>query len=193
MAASKFPNLFNINLLIHHGEQEKLYSKLIKWALSSGRFIVIFVEIITISAFVYRYKLDADLEDIQNQINGNVPYITSLKGDEILIKNTQFQISSIIKLKTEKADFISPLKTLTKIIPLSIKLTNISFDRSQTYPKVTLSITGQSPSNLELSVFIKKLQQSPDFSDINLTNISFETQTNFTITGNLTGKKSGIN
>jgi hypothetical protein len=194
MAASKIPSLFNINLLIRYGEKEKLYSKLIKWALSSGRFIVIFVEIITISAFVYRYKLDGDLADLQDKINNEkVPYIKSLKADEILIKNTQFQISSISKLKTEKADFISPLTTLTKIIPQSIRLTNISFDRSQEYPKTSVTISGESPSNIELSVFIKELQKHPSFSNINLTNISFEKLTNFTITGNLTGIKSGVN
>lgn len=191
MAAPKFPNLFGINLLIHKGEQEKLYSKLIKWALSSGRFIVIFVEVITISAFVYRYKLDADLADIQDQINEKIPYITSLSGDEKLIKDAQFQIASITKLKTEKVNFISALKTLSAIIPQSIKLSNISFDRSLAYPKTTLSITGESPSNLELSIFIKELQKNPAFADINLTNISFEAQTMFTITGSLTGRTSG--
>ncbi|MFA5932709.1 MAG: PilN domain-containing protein [Microgenomates group bacterium] len=193
MAASKIPTLFNVNLLIHRGEEEKLYAKLIKWALSSGRFIVIFVEIITISAFVYRYKLDGDLADLQDQIKTQAAYITNLKSDEQLIRNAQFQISSLSKLKSEKADFISPLESFNTIIPKSMRITNITFDRNLAYPKSSFSITGQSPSNLELSVFIKSLQQNHSFSDVNLTNISFETQTNFTITGNLTGAKSGIN
>lgn len=191
MAAPKFPNLFGVNLLVHLGEQEKLYTKLIKWALSSGRFIVIFVEIITISAFVYRYKLDADLADIQDQINERIPYISSLAEDEILIKNTQFQINNIVKLKDEKANFVTALNNLSKIIPQSIKLSNISFDRGLAYPKTAVTIIGQSPSNLELSIFIKELQRDPNFSNINLTNISFETQTQFTITGNLTDIKPG--
>lgn len=189
MAASKIPNLFNINLLIHRGEEEKLYAKLIKWALSSGRFIVIFVEIITISAFVYRYKLDGDLADLQEQISIQAAYISNLKNDEQLIKNAQFQISSLAKLKSEKADFISPLNDLNAIIPKSMRITNIAFDRNLVYPKSTITITGQSPSNLELSVFIKTLQQHPSFSNINLTNISFETQTNFTITGNVVAQR----
>lgn len=193
MSAPKFPNLFNVNLLIHHGEKEKLYSKLIKWALSSGRFIVIFVEIITISAFVYRYKLDADLADLQEQINTQASYVSTLKDDATLIKNAQFQINNIGKLKSEKADFVSALKNLSAIIPQSIKLTNISFDRSLAYPKTTLSVSGESPSNLELSVFIKELQKNPNFSDINLTNISFDQLTNFTITGSVVNQRIGIN
>lgn len=185
MAAQKLPSLFKVNLLIHHGEQEKIISKLIKWALSSGRFIVILVEMITISAFVYRYKLDADLNDLQDQISDKIPYIKSLSTDEVLIKHTQFQLSTISKIKSEKVDFTSPLVDLTKIVPKSIKITNISFDRAQAYPKTSLLISGQTPSNLELSAFIKELQKNPNFSDIALSNISFDQLTTFTITGNL--------
>lgn len=191
MAASKLPNLFNVNLLINRAEKIKFTTRLLKWALSSGKFIVIFIEIITISAFVYRYKLDADLADIQDQINDKISYINTLKSDEILLRNTQFQINNIIKLKKEKVDLISPLNELTKILPRDVIITNLSFDRNQAYPKTSLSITGKTPSNLELSVLIKELQKNPIFSDINLTNVSFETQTIFTITGNLNSKTGG--
>lgn len=193
MAAQKFPNLFKVNLLIHHGEQEKLYTKLIRWAISSGRFIVIFVEMITIGAFIYRYKLDADLNDLQEQINDKIPYIKSLSADEMEIRHTQFQLSAISNLKSENINFISPLENLSTIIPKNIKITNIAFDRTESYPKVSLSISGQTPSNLELSVFVKELQQNPNFSDITLANIAFDTQTIFTITGNLVTKLGGTN
>ena len=193
MATQKFPNLFKVNLLIHQGEQVQLYSKIIKWALSSGRFIVIVVEMVTIGAFIYRYKLDADLNVLQEKINDKVPYIKSLSADEALIKHTQFQLSSIAKLKSENVDFNSFLANLATSVPKSIRITNIAFDRMEGYPKTTLSINGQTPSNLELSVFIKELQKDPKFSDITLTNIAFETQTVFTITGALVTKPGGIN
>lgn len=193
MAAQKLPSLFKINLLIHHGEQEKIISKLIKWALSSGRYIVIFVEMLTVSAFIYRYKLDANLNELQEKINEKVTYIKTLSADEALIKHTQFQLSTISKLKSEKIDFILPLTNLSKVVPKSIKITNITFDRIQAYPKTSLSISGQTPSNLELSVFIKELRGNSNFSDVTLANISFEQQTIFTITGNLVGNPGGTN
>lgn len=185
MAAHKSPNLFNINLLINRGKSEKLYTKLLRWALSSGRFIVILVEMITIGAFVYRYKLDANLNDIQDQINQKAPYIKSLGTDEMDIRHTQFQLSTISKLKSENIDFSKPLTELTQIIPKSITLTNINLDRTEAYPNTSLSITGKTPSNLELSVFIKELQKNSNFSEITLANIAFDNQTTFTITGKL--------
>jgi Tfp pilus assembly protein PilN len=127
--------------------------------------------------------------DLQDQINQQIPYIKSLKGDELAIKQTQFQLSSIKQLKSDRPNYAAALTALTKITPKSIVLTNVTMDRNQP-PTTSIVITGQTPSNMELAVFIKKLQQDSAFSDIVLTNISFEGQTNFTITGNLSDQLS---
>lgn len=181
-------NLFKVNLLLNKNEQVKLQVKLLKWVLSSGRFIVVFVELIVIMAFVYRYKLDGDLADIQEKINEQVPYIESLKNDEILIRETQFQLSTIKQIKSSSPDFPQVLVKLSELTPKTIRLTGISFDRSQVLTRTTMSITGQTPSNLELSAYIKALQKEPTFTEISLTNISFEGQTTFTITGSISTK-----
>ncbi|MDO8498707.1 MAG: PilN domain-containing protein [bacterium] len=181
-------NSFKVNLLIHKGEQVKLYTRLLKWVLSSGKYIVVFVEIVVIGAFVLRYKLDADLGDLQDKIKDQIPYIQSLKNDEILIRQTQFQLSSIKQTKEDSPDLVGVFNKISLLTPQDIKLTAISFDRSQSYPKTTFSLSGRSPSNLELSAFLKALQKDPSFSGITLSNISFEGQTVFTITGSLTSQ-----
>lgn len=189
-ASKKSPaqNLYKINLLIHKGEQVKLYVKLIRWLLSSGRFIVVLVELVVIGAFVMRYKLDADLIDLQEKINDQIPYIKSLQEDEIQIRKLQFQLSTIKQTRNDSQIYAFALTELATKTPKNIKLNSVAFDQTQSFPKVTMLITGQTPSNLELSAFIKALQKDEAFTDINLTNISFEGQTTFTITGSLSGK-----
>ncbi len=185
-------NLFKVNLLLEKGEQSKLHFKLLKWLLSSGRFIVVLVELVTIGAFVYRYKLDADLANLQEKIMEQKPYVESMQSTETEIRLTQFQLSNIKQIKKDTPNFAAVLVELSKVTPRNITLTNIAFDRSSSYPKTSLSITGQTPSNLELSAFIKALQNNPNFSDVDLSTISFEGQTVFTIKGNLaqTGGKT---
>lgn len=180
--------IFKVNLLIHKEDQPKIYIRLLKWLLSSGRFIVVFVELLTIGAFVYRYKLDSDLIEIQEKIKEAIPYVQSLKQDEILIRQTQFQLSTIKQVKGSAPGFTNAILKISQLTPKNIILTNITLDRSQTFPKTALTITGQTPSNTELSAFIKALQKDPTFFGITLTNISFEGQTNFTITGSLDEK-----
>lgn len=185
----KVPRLgfFKINLLVQKNIQPKIYIRLLKWILSSGKFIVIVVELITISAFVYRYKLDSDLIDVQDKIKEIVPYIQSLKNNEILIRQTQFQLQTIQQIKNDSPAFDQVFTKIALLTPQNIRLTNISLQVTSPV-KTDLTISGVTPSNLELSTFIKTLQKDPTFSNITLTNISFEGETSFIITGNLNNK-----
>lgn len=178
-------SFFKVNLLIHKGEQPQLSVRLIKWMLSSGKFFIIIVELVTVSAFVYRYKLDSDLIDLQEKITEQIPYVQSLKNDEILIRQTQFQLATIKQIKKSAPNFTQILVQISKLTPQTIKLTSINLSNPPGSANFTLSISGQSPSNLELSAFIKALRQEPNFSNITLTNISFEGQITFTLTGEL--------
>lgn len=180
-------NLFKVNLLIRKGEKVQFQVELFKWLLSSGRFIVVFVELMVIGAFVYRYKLDADLADIQDKIKEQIPYIQSLKNDELLIRQAQLRLKTISQTRQDNLVWTRAFDKVSSLTPQAITLTTVSLNRIQNSPNVSISITGQSPSNRELSAFIKALQKEPAFSGITLTNISFEGQTVFTITGNLSG------
>lgn len=181
-------SFLKVNLLISKEEQLKLPARLIKWILSSGRFIVIFVEIVTIGAFVLRYKLDAELLDIQDQINDQIPYIQSLKQNEMVIRQTQLQLSTIHQIKNNNPNYAAIFAHIAALTPYNTKLTSIALDRAQSFPKTTLTISGQTPSNLEISTLVKTLQKDPFFAEVTLSNISFEGQVTFTITGSLSEK-----
>lgn len=191
MSAAQKKNLFKVNLFINKGERPEIYLQVLKWLISSGRYIVIFVELVVIIAFISRYKLDADLAAIQEEIKEIIPYIQSLKADEKAIKETQYQLFSIKQIKDSDPNYPEVLNNIAKLTPQSIKLSNITIDRSKTYSKIDFSINGQTPSNIELSAFIKALKNYPLFSEITLTNISFEGITTFTITGVLNKQQGG--
>lgn len=178
---------FKVNLLIHKDQQPKLEVRLIKWLLSSGKLIVVLVELVVISAFVFRYKLDTDLADIQERIKEQVPYLQSLKLDENQIRKMQFQLSSIRQIKENDPNYSEIVSKISALTPKSIRLSKISVDRVRNFPKVSLSITGQTTSDLTLSAYLYALKKEPLFTNINLNNISFESQsaTIFTITVNL--------
>jgi Tfp pilus assembly protein PilN len=180
-----------INFLVHKGENIPLPVRFIRWILSSGRFIVIIVEVIVIGAFVYRYKLDADLITLQEDITQQSAYVESLKNDENLIRQTQFQLSSIRTIKQNRVDYPVILNKIAQNTPKSARLTNISIDKSTDLSKINLTISGRTPSTADLSAFIKALQKEEEFEDISLSNISFESQTVFTITGFI--KQKGTN
>ena len=181
---AKLP-LFKINLLIKKDQGEKITIKFLKWILASGRYLVIFVELLTISAFVFRYKLDSDLMDLQEQISQQKPVIESFKNEEAIIRRTQFQLQSIKQIKQGIPDFAAILQKFSEKIPQTIKLTSVNIGQTKAGSSTNLTMNGEASSATDLSYFIKSLQNDPAFTSINLANISFENQISFTVTGEL--------
>lgn len=181
--STPFSNLLKVNLLYHPEDQLKLHIRLFKWALSYGRYIVVIVELIVIGAFVFRYKLDADSVSLQEQIQSQEAYVKSLSTVETTLKTTQYQLSEIAKYKSENPDYKQFFTKLAAITPKTIKLNVVDLTKGETVGKMDLTITGVTPSNVELSAFMKALQKEPMLENMTLANIAFDGSTTFTISG----------
>lgn len=168
-------SLIHFNILVSQTNQPPIYTKLIRWLLSSGRFIVIMVELVVILGFVARFKFDQDLSDLDDKIKEQIPYIQSLKEDELLVRHTQFQLSTILSEQTNRPDFISAFNKIAAITPTSIKINLLNINAS-TPDKTQLKISGASPSSLAVEAFITALKKDPIFAEINLASISVEKQ-----------------
>ena len=187
--AKKSSDRLHVDILHPLGEQVSVAVKALQWVSTTGRYIVIVVELVVIAAFLSRFKLDADLAALQDPINRQVTFIKSLNKQENLIRQTQFQIQTIQQTKAQVPAYTTSLATLAQLTPQPVKLATVDFDQTQNFPKTNLTITGQSPSTIELSAFMKALQKETSFENITLTNISFDRQTViFTITGSLAPK-----
>lgn len=178
--------LINLNILFSQTNQPKLHLRILRWLLSSGKYLVILVELAVIAGFVLRVKLDTDISEIQDKIKEQIPYIQALSTDERQIRLVHLQLSTVKQVRNDNPDFVSLLGKISTLTPQTIKLTSINFDKTQSYPKTALRLTGNSPSNYEVAAFLKALQNDPTFSEIILANISIEKdQVSFTITGSL--------
>lgn len=182
---SPIKNLLQTNLLVAKGEQVPLLTRLVRWLISSGRYIVIVVEMIVIGAFVYRYKLDADLVALQEEIASQSAYVQSLKRDEDLIRLTQFQLASIRQTKEARLDYPEVFSKIANYTPKDVRLTNITVEESKDLSHSDLSISGVTTSNTQLSELIKQLKQDNTFPTVSLSQISFDTDTVFTISATI--------
>ncbi|OGE32995.1 hypothetical protein A3C59_02770 [Candidatus Daviesbacteria bacterium RIFCSPHIGHO2_02_FULL_36_13] len=170
-----------LDLLRPQTSPEKILTRLIRWLLSSGRFILIFVEAVVLIAFITRFKLDADLQtDKEKIVLEQAPFIESQKSFEILIRETQLKLSTIGSLKSDRTDYPQILKKIADQTPAGVKLTTVNFEKS--LDKISIRISAIAQNNSDLSSFIAGLKQDPIFSDINIGNITFSTGIlNFTL------------
>lgn len=172
MPKSKPKIIINLDLLKPQSNPQKLPIKILHWLLSSGRYIFIFVETIVLIAFFTRFKLDGDLAAKKEAIDEQIPYIESLKADEMLIRQTQLKLSTINAFYQGRPDYPQILKKIADNTPLAVKITNLNLER--VVSKVTIKITAQAQSNNDVATFISGLKDDGAFSDVNLASAGLE-------------------
>lgn len=183
-SSAQAPKLrIDLNLLHPKELQAKLSEKFLKWLISYGRFIVILVEIIVVGAFLARFKLDADLDDLKRNIGRDLPYIEGLATDEILINQTQTKLALIDKTYQNSDKWQQTILDLAAQTPGSIQFIGLLLEEKDE-KNTNFKINGSTISNVDLGIFLSNLRNQDNLSDINLANISFDDeQIVFSVTG----------
>lgn len=181
--APQFGFRINLNLLNPQGVPLKLPTKFLKWMISYGRFIVIFVEIIVVAAFIFRFKLDADLDKLKTDIKNEAPYIEGQSSDETLIRQTQLRLNLIKQNNAQSSDWLPTLNRLSSKMPSGFKINNLNLEFTPTNT-ITFKITGRTESNIDLEAFLNTLKKDGGYKNAALANITYDqNQIVFTITG----------
>lgn len=170
MPKSKFA--ISLNLLKPQSNPEKLPVRLMRWLLSTGRFIFVFVEALVLIAFIARFKLDADLAAKKEAIEEQIPYIESLKSYEILIRQTQLKLSTIGNIKRNAPEWSAVLQKIAVSVPDGMKIAGINLEKN--IGNASVHITGQAQTSNDLTRFITGLKEDSAFSEVNLVSIGLE-------------------
>jgi len=134
----------NINLLPEEEFQKSIYGKIVKWALSTGRYIVVFTELIVILAFLSRFKLDRDLTDLHEKIEQKKAIVASAEDLEKQIINVNDTLSKVKTITDQQNPFSSFIKKFTELIPEEISVDSLSINKNE----VTLSCVSQTPQGI---------------------------------------------
>ncbi len=167
----KFPTI-NLDLLKPQSSPEKLLTRFIRWLLSIGRYILIFVEALVLIVFISRFKLDADLAAKKEAIEQQLPYIESLKPVETLIRQTQLKLTTISSFRLSYTDYPQVLKRIADSTPIGVKIISLNLVKNGT--KVTVSLNAQAENNTALASFISGLRQDRTFQNVTVTSVGLE-------------------
>lgn len=174
----------NINILKPQGNPEKFYVRISRWALSTGRYIIIFVEIIVLAAFVSRFKFDSDLAETKEKIDQQIPFIENLRIDEQLIRQTQLQLATIKDIRSNSINYTTVIQSIANQTPQGVKINTLNIEKEKS--KVTFKISGHSQTNADLASLIVGLRSDNNFSDVGLSSIGLEQSVlTFSISGSI--------
>jgi len=167
MAAQKTP----IEFLPQEKWEQGTIGRILKWALTVGRFIVVFTELIVILAFLSRFKFDRDLTDLNEEIKQKKAIVTASAGFEKDFRFLQKQIETIEKLKNKQLAVDLILNEISSLVPIDITLSDFSVQ------KQTLTLTASALSEQGLATFLANLKNSKRFTNLVLSQLSTDTQT----------------
>ncbi len=170
-----------LNLLHPNEIPPSLPTRFLRWVVSYGRYIVIFTEIIVVSAFVYRFKLDYDLDTLKTSINKDVPFIEGLITDEARITQAQTKLKTIGSTYNSSPNWKRIFNNLATEIPTSVRINSLNIDNSDSVAEyLSIKFVGQTNSVNDLGFFIRKLRDLKDaqgnkmFKDIVLDSLNYD-------------------
>ena len=160
------PASHSINLLVKNGFDKTTVGKLLRWALTYGRYIIISTEIVVLMAFIYRFTLDRKITDLNDEITQKTAILEANQQFEQQFRYLQNRVGQIGTLFAHQDAPIQILKHLEQITPQGISFITFSF------AKDAVAIDAQAATNWSLNVFLSQLKNSPLLTRINLITVT---------------------
>lgn len=156
----------NINLLGQEGLEITTTGRILAWVLTSFRIIIIFTEIIVMTAFFSRFWLDNQNAELDDQIRQKQEIIATSGNFENEFRNIQKRLEIFTDLTANTRVSSEILSTITSYIPSDTLLTSIRFGARQT------DIDGISPGEKNIQQFMTNLASNDVFDSVLLNEIS---------------------
>jgi Tfp pilus assembly protein PilN len=186
MAARKNQSL--INLLPQEEFAGSTAGRILVWAMSTFRYIVIGTEMVVMIAFLSRFWLDARNVDLNDLIKQKVAVLTAYSGFEKDFRDTQKRLKIFSVLSGEEKTPSLYLNAITTSLPNDIRLINLTGNVT------AYQIRATSYSELSIAQYIVNLEKNGSFEKVSISNLDSSQQDSGIITFNLklTPKGGGI-
>lgn len=156
----------SINLLGSQDLDHTPWGRIISWATTYGRYIMITTEIVVLLAFISRFSLDRKLTDLSEEVTQKQAILEANTDLEKEIKALQNNLATIKKLTIDQKRPVDITTSMETLLPSDVYLT--SYDLTTT--KLSLSAvagTAQGFSQFLANIQATKLLQNVTLGDIN--------------------------
>lgn len=159
---------FDINLIPKDPFFATPAGQVLKWALSVGRYIVIFTEMVVIMSFVTRFSLDRQVTDLNEAISQKKVIIQSYGDLEESVRQVQGTLEQYLLLKGQ-VNIAEVFPELTKIIPRDTQLAELIIRPE------SILFSGKTVTQDSLNNLINNIQLSARFSNVVIDKIESNT------------------
>jgi Tfp pilus assembly protein PilN len=154
-----------VNLLPREDFDNTILGRIMKWALSSFRFIVIVVEFIVIAGFMFRFYLDVQINNLDDEINQKAALVDSKSSFEKEFRNVQKKIavySEIIKDDNKPSLFFNQT---WESLPVDMQLVDFTKEADG------INIQGATLNEASISLFVSNLESKDRLGEVDIVQI----------------------
>ncbi len=147
--------------------KEAITANFLKWSVNIGRIIIVFTELIAMSALIYRFTIDRKIIDLHDEIKKHELLVRAQSAKESDYRSIQNRLESIKITESETQAKIEIMNGILKSIAQgSFSSTNLTVSPN------TIDINGVAVSIFPLNNFMDALKDNPNVTSINLNDLS---------------------
>lgn len=171
--AAKVKKKKHINLLPKSDFELSYSGRILRWALTTFRMIVIVVELVVISGFLSRFWLDIRNSDLDDEIDQKVNLIKSYSTFEADFRQTQSKLADY-KIVTDPDNYaLEALEQISRRVPPGVVLTSIQKDGE------VIKIIGDSVSEIYIAQFVSAIEKIETLGAVSLTKLESDQRSEF--------------
>lgn len=155
---------YNVNLIPKDPFFTTPIGKVLKWALSVGRYIVVFTELIVIFSFLTRFSLDRQVTDLNETIARKRTIIESYGTLEDDVTRVQAILQEYDQIAAQE-NITEVFPEMSRIVPSDVVLTEFVIRPGQ------VSFSGLVTSQNSLNALISNIQLSQRFFNVSVDRI----------------------
>lgn len=158
------PAVIDINLVPKDPFYDTLLGRVLKWALSAGRYIVIFTELVVIASFATRFTLDRQLTDLNSEILVKQSIAESYGDLESNFRAAQSKMQEYQKLNVNEP-ILDSFTYMTQVTPQGVALEELVIKGDG------IIASGTTLSQSAFNLLINNLQLSPYFLNVTIDSV----------------------
>jgi len=155
-------NQVNINLLIKNKAGNSLSEQFLAWILTYGRYIIIITQIIVLSVFFFRFKIDRDHTDLKELVTQKQAILESLTDLETEIRRVQARLANIHTISANQDSLLKVIRFLQQRTPSDTSFTTLILSSDR------ISFLASSGNLRSFSYMLRQLQQDKKFTEVTL-------------------------
>lgn len=163
----------SINFL--KSRKKDIANTVINWSLTIGRLMVIVVELIALSAFLYRFSLDRQIIDLNSSLKQQEAVLQLLKNNETQYRSLQERLKLASDFSLGGIPKVKILKDIANMASQDAVINAFSLFEK----KITINVSTLTTSSL--NVFTNSLKAYPQLTKLNLDSINVKKGSGLTV------------